>query len=34
MIKYIPFIVVEGTDGSGKPTLCDWISEEFDFVKL
>ena len=34
MIKHTPFIVVEGTDGSGKSTLCDWISEEFDFVKL
>jgi deoxyguanosine kinase len=30
--KY-PFIVVEGTDGSGKSTLCDWISETFGYHK-
>jgi thymidylate kinase len=27
------FIVVEGTDGSGKSTLCDWMSGNFGFKK-
>ena len=34
MLKHTPFIVIEGTDGSGKSTLCDWISEEFGFIKF
>jgi thymidylate kinase len=33
MNKSYPFIVVEGTDGSGKSTLCDWISETFGYKK-
>lgn len=28
-----PFIVIEGTDGSGKSTLCNWISETFGYRK-
>jgi thymidylate kinase len=28
-----PFIVIEGTDGSGKSTLCDWITEKYGYRK-
>jgi dTMP kinase len=28
-----PFIVVEGPDGVGKSTICNWISEEFGYKK-
>lgn len=29
----LPFIVIEGPDGAGKTTLCQWISEEFGYKK-
>lgn len=29
----LPFIVIEGPDGVGKSTLCQWISEEFGYKK-
>ena len=29
----LPFIVIEGPDGVGKTTLCEWISEEFGYKK-
>jgi dTMP kinase len=29
----LPFIVIEGPDGVGKTTLCQWISEEFGYKK-
>lgn len=28
-----PFIVVEGPDGVGKSTICNWLSEEFGYKK-
>jgi dTMP kinase len=29
-----PFIVVEGPDGVGKSTICNWLSEEFKYKKF
>jgi dTMP kinase len=29
-----PFIVVEGPDGVGKSTICNWLSEEFGYKKF
>ena len=29
----LPFIVIEGPDGVGKTTFCQWISEEFGYKK-
>jgi deoxyguanosine kinase len=31
--KKYPFIVIEGTDGSGKSTLCNWIADTFGYEK-
>lgn len=31
-MKY-KFIVVEGVDGSGKSTICNWISQNYDYKK-
>ena len=31
-MKY-KFIVVEGVDGSGKSTICNWISQNYNFKK-
>jgi deoxyguanosine kinase len=28
-----PFIVLEGTDGSGKSSLCDWIEKTLNYKK-
>jgi thymidylate kinase len=33
MMYNYPFIVIEGTDGSGKSTLCDWITEKYGYRK-
>jgi dTMP kinase len=33
MKNQFPFIVIEGPDGVGKTTICDWISEEFGYKK-
>ncbi len=33
MRKKYPFIVFEGTDGSGKSTLCDWVSKKYGYTK-
>ena len=33
MTNTYPFIVIEGTDGSGKSTLCEWISKTYNYKK-
>ncbi len=33
MIKDCPFIVLEGPDGVGKTTLCEWLSKIYGYKK-
>lgn len=33
MIRDYPFIVLEGPDGVGKTTLCDWLSNIYGYKK-
>lgn len=33
MIRDYPFIVLEGPDGVGKTTLCDWLSKIYGYKK-